>query len=577
MATLLDGLFVKLAFEVDKESQAKFNESVRATEKGVSLAAGKMGAAVVAAEAMIAVVRRLATNLKGLEQGYNPVSKFGGDAGNLKALERTFEKFGGSAQEARSAVDSFYHQLQNAPGLAENIEQQLGVEVIDKATGQFRDLSLVIPEIGERLSHMDRATANSYASMLGLGGAMDEITRGGFSSEMKAQSDAMRALGADYQSAGKDAHTFLNQTRDMLTTLADVTFGGFYNLIKGYFGENWVRDMTDWLASRIRGVFAGLKAGIDASKGISWRNPLAKGRAFYNAAVSSYKEERDRTASTLENVRRIQDGNTTNSDQLTEAQQPSISTINGVVAPAARLTEAQGTRVDAGMEYLMSRGMTREQAAGVLGVFLAESGLDPAAKAKMKGDNGVGIAQWTRNRQGDRQKTFWNIYGKLFGDASQYGGDITKVPFKRQLDVFLAERPTITQAIMNASGTREATEIMERGYENGGGTYGNMASDAQINRIYGDRWGNGYERQMRTRLGYAQAVLNRWGADRMAARGFGGMASAGDAGKVNSDNRVTVTQNFNFGHQAGTPEAIASAASSAAMQTNQMIFSPVGG
>ena len=73
MATLLDGLFVKLAFEVDKESQAKFNESVRATEKGVSLAAGKMGAAVVAAEAMIAVVRRLANNLKGLEQGYNTV------------------------------------------------------------------------------------------------------------------------------------------------------------------------------------------------------------------------------------------------------------------------------------------------------------------------------------------------------------------------------------------------------------------------------------------------------------------------------------------------------------------------
>lgn len=572
MATMLDGLFVKLSFNVDKESQAKFNEQVNATEKGVSLAAKRMGLMVAAAEAAIATVKRLVNNLKGLEAGYMTATKFGGDAGNLKALERTFEKFGGSAQEARGAVESLYHKLQEAPGLADSIEQQLGVEIIDKTTGQYKDLSLVIPQIGEKLSHMDRATANAYASMMGLSGVMDEITRGGFAETMGAQTEAIRAMGTEYQNAGKDAHSFLNQVKDMLATVADVTLSGFYDLMKGYFGANWVRDLTDWLASGIRAVFAGVKGGTDAASQVSWANPIKKAEAFYNGMTSAASETFNSSQERLKEARKIQDRASDMSDKLTEAQQPSQSTINGVKSP---FSQAQGARIDAAMNHLLERGLTVEQASGVLGVFYAESNLDPTAKAKAKNDTGRGIAQWTKNASGDRIANFWKIYGRLFGDAEQYGGDITKVPLERQLDVFLAERPTITQAIKGMHSAADVSGLMLRGYENGGGTINSLASPEQLDAIYG-KWGNGYNRMLSTRVGFAEAIQERWNSARMAARS-GAAGAAAESGKVNSDNRVNVVQNFNFGHQAGTPEAIGQAAEAATIQTNNLIFSPVGG
>ena len=154
------------------------------------------------------------------------------------------------------------------------------------------------------------------------------------------------------------------------------------------------------------------------------------------------------------------------------------------------------------MNYLMSKGMSQTGASAIVGTLQAESNLDPTIHAKMKGDSGEGLAQWT----GSRKNVFWKTLEAIEPGARKRYGSIDRVPFEKQLDVVLAERPDITNAIHNAKDVGTATDIMLRGYENGGGTYNTMATKAQMDRIYG-KWNNGYNNQMKRRLGNASTLL----------------------------------------------------------------------
>ena len=162
----------------------------------------------------------------------------------------------------------------------------------------------------------------------------------------------------------------------------------------------------------------------------------------------------------------------------------------------------QPSNSERAMSYLMSRGMSNTGAAAIVGTLQAESGLNPAIHAKMKGDDGEGLAQWT----GSRKKVFWNTLETIEPGAQKRYGSIVNVPLERQLDVILAERPTVTAAIHNAKDINTATDIMLRGYENGGGAAHNLATVNQMNNIYG-KWNNGYDNQMKVRLGNANKLL----------------------------------------------------------------------
>lgn len=155
------------------------------------------------------------------------------------------------------------------------------------------------------------------------------------------------------------------------------------------------------------------------------------------------------------------------------------------------------------MSYLRSKGMNHVAASAIVGTLQAESGMNPAIHAQMKGDSGEGLAQWT----GSRKNLFWSTLEKIEPGARKKYGSIVKVPLERQLDVVMAERPDITFAINNAKNIQTATDLMLRGYENGGGNINTLASKGQMNSIYG-KWNNGYDRQFNTRLGYAKNLLN---------------------------------------------------------------------
>lgn len=154
------------------------------------------------------------------------------------------------------------------------------------------------------------------------------------------------------------------------------------------------------------------------------------------------------------------------------------------------------------MDYLMSKGINPIGASAIVGTLQAESSLDPTIHAKMKGDSGEGLAQWT----GSRKKQFWATLERIEPGAKKKYGTIDKVPFERQLDVVLHERPDVTNAINNSKDLATATDIMLRGYENGGGGLHNMASTKQMDSIYG-KWNNGYSNQMTRRLGNASKIL----------------------------------------------------------------------
>ena len=163
---------------------------------------------------------------------------------------------------------------------------------------------------------------------------------------------------------------------------------------------------------------------------------------------------------------------------------------------------SNNTTAQRAMAYLMNKGMSSTGAAAIVGTLQAESSLDPTIHAQMKGDTGEGLAQWT----GSRKNTFWKILEGIEPGARKRYGSISKVPFERQLDVVMAERPDVISAISNANNVNTATDIMLRGYENGGGTIGTLATKQQMDNIYG-KWNNGYDKQMAKRLGNATNLL----------------------------------------------------------------------
>lgn len=146
--------------------------------------------------------------------------------------------------------------------------------------------------------------------------------------------------------------------------------------------------------------------------------------------------------------------------------------------------------------YLMqNHGLDAIHASALAGIWYAESNLNPSIKSKR--DSGSGIAQWT----GSRHQEFNKFYRQVFGRQSP---GITNVGLEQQIDVAIAEykaRSNNWRDFLNRNNLQGAVDSALRGYENGGG---GLASIADMNRIYK---GNGYNRQMSVRLGFAQQAL----------------------------------------------------------------------
>ncbi len=112
--------------------------------------------------------------------------------------------------------------------------------------------------------------------------------------------------------------------------------------------------------------------------------------------------------------------------------------------------------------YFISKGLSPEQAAGIIGNLQAESGknLNPSAYNPAGGGDGAkGIAQW----RGDRQTRFQNRYGK----------DLLNATLNEQLDYIMYEFNTTEaesyNAIKKANSPAESARAFDSLFERSGG------------------------------------------------------------------------------------------------------------
>ena len=99
-----------------------------------------------------------------------------------------------------------------------------------------------------------------------------------------------------------------------------------------------------------------------------------------------------------------------------KSKQKKKTSATVVSKPSAGATEGGGKgetgNAQKAMEFLMARGWTKEQAAGIVGNLQAESAFDTTAFNKK--ENAIGIAQW----RGVRQQKFKEVFGKDLKDAT---------------------------------------------------------------------------------------------------------------------------------------------------------------
>lgn len=135
------------------------------------------------------------------------------------------------------------------------------------------------------------------------------------------------------------------------------------------------------------------------------------------------------------------------------------------------------------MNYFITKGFSKEQAAGIVGNFLRESGMNPTKINEVEKEKGYkgygrGIAQWSN----DRIKQFRAWHQQKYGDPLSP----EEAPLEHQLEYAYLEmqsRPAFMNAIMNTDNPIEAGDFVLRGFENGGSNA--MASVADMNRVYG--------------------------------------------------------------------------------------------
>ena len=152
--------------------------------------------------------------------------------------------------------------------------------------------------------------------------------------------------------------------------------------------------------------------------------------------------------------------------------------------------KANGTKL---MKYFMSNdglGLSKQQAAALVGVLKAESGLNPAqynyqefrnlgVDMTKNGGYGAGLAQWSGLDRKGRVLRWWNST-----HPDQRYAKIEDMPLEAQAQMLAHEfktvYPKILSKLKSTNSVEEAVDIVLRGFENGGGS--SLASVAAMNK-----------------------------------------------------------------------------------------------
>lgn len=179
-----------------------------------------------------------------------------------------------------------------------------------------------------------------------------------------------------------------------------------------------------------------------------------------------------------------------------------------IVSGNIKIPQAGGSGIKNGViitKWLSQRlNLSPINVIGFAGCWMQESQCNPSLynkaekSGKFKGSSangagyGAGIAQWSNQRK-------FNVMRMM--KTSQ---PIETWPLEMQLNAAVKElRTPFINKLKNCNSIEQSVDLVLRGYENGGGGSGPLASVAQINKY---TWDGGYAGAMAKRVGYAKQV-----------------------------------------------------------------------
>lgn len=274
--SVIEDFLVRLGFDVDKASQARFKTSLGGVSRSVTMLA-KRALAVGTAFATAATLAA-----KRLDSIYQVSRNSGASIESIRALSYAFEGVGGSASDAQGAVNALANQLKYTPGIERLLGSQYGVN-IRRANGQLKDTGTILMEIRAslmRIAKTDQVLARAKAQAIGLGGAFDMMMRSDFGGYYARSAQAMKGFSKEMRQGAEVSHKLMSEL-DLLSQSSLNSFAAAIGAIAKETGFlDWLKNVTDAIPNLTQAFIDFEKKGLGhgfwywlGHNLVGWRDP----------------------------------------------------------------------------------------------------------------------------------------------------------------------------------------------------------------------------------------------------------------------------------------------------------------
>lgn len=256
-AETIKDFLVSLGFDIDEAGYQKF-ESVLAGTTANAIKAG-----LVVEGAALSVVAYTAKIASGMDNLYWASQRTGATVEGIKSIGYALSQAGGSADAARSSLESLARFVRTSPG-AEGFLNRLGVQTRD-ASGNMRDMAAIFTGVGQRLSNMQYYRANQYAQMLGIDEQTLMAMRRGVGQFSAQYSEMAKAIGFNSDQAAQSSNRFMTSlksfgemagmARDKIGSSLAGGLAGSLDTLRRHILDNFPR-IEQTLTKAIKGILA---------------------------------------------------------------------------------------------------------------------------------------------------------------------------------------------------------------------------------------------------------------------------------------------------------------------------------
>jgi hypothetical protein len=205
---------VSLGYEVDDQSERKFNNSLR----------GAVVQANLLADAITGMARFVVEGIEKVARSFDSLywtsQRTGASVENIRALSYAVSQLGGTYEGARASIEAFGAHLRSNPGYA-SLLRTLGVST--EQNGHMRDQVEILEDLGKALSRKPYAQAVQYANALGIDEqTMRALMSGDLQKNIGKYSELQKSLGFDNEKAAAASKDFMNAMREVQATIETV-------------------------------------------------------------------------------------------------------------------------------------------------------------------------------------------------------------------------------------------------------------------------------------------------------------------------------------------------------------------